>query len=370
MESLFVDGPVAYSCWVYRDPNRDDLATIIHNFGDIHRLYSGCSYTMAPKISIEELISETIAVANERGTVVDLFFETEQSDCYNSVTYSKYAMQLKGAMNRIAAKFSSCFCLTNALKKQECRENFPAGRFHAVDLRRVLGFSTPSKDWPEMEDKQSAHWIGFKTFVKNQIYRVENGNVRGKLLEMYQTIRGNFELKKDTVDSYNSIMDIYLLGRLFRSYDNIGGNLKSAFNNAAVKNAILYTGMRHKLQYDEFFKAIGALCVYEFQPIPQQLLHPRMLPFPQCVGVPVFKINNRRYYLPLYEDFTHTNYQEFKPRNIDATYAIKIEDIPVHSMTLPREFTRTMIPKKKYTMTTKRKREFDKGDGEKKKQRI
>ena len=88
-------------------------------------------------------------------------------------------------MNRIAAKFSSCFC-SNALKKQECRENFPAGRFHAVDLRRVLGFSTPSKDWPEMEDKQSAHWILFKTFVKNQIYRVEDGNVRDLQLKEYK----------------------------------------------------------------------------------------------------------------------------------------------------------------------------------------
>ena len=369
MESLMVDGPVSYSCWVYQDPNRNGLATIIHNFGDIHRLYSKCSYTIRSKISIEELISETIAVAKEKNSVVDLFFETEQSDCYNSVTYSKYAMQLRGAMNRIAAKFSSCFC-SNALKKQECRENFPAGRFHAVDLRRVLGFSTPSKDWPEMEDKQSAHWILFKTFVKNQIYRVEDGNVRGKLLEMYQTIKGNFELKKDTVHSYNHIMDIYLLGRLFRSYDNIGGKFKSAFNNAAVKTAILYTGNRHKLQYDDFFEAIGARRVYEFQPIPQQLLHPKMLPFAQCVEVPVFKISNRQYCLPLHEDFTHTNYQEFKPRNLDATYAIKIKHIPVHSMTLPRDFTRTMVPKKKYMMMTKRKREFDTNDGEKKKQRI
>jgi len=257
MESFMVDGPVAYSCWVYQDPNRDGRATIIHNFGDIHRLYSGCAHLSATKVSIEELISETIAIAQDKNAVVDLFLETEQCDCYSSVKYSKYAFQLRGAMNRVAAKFSSCFCLTNALKKQECRETFPAGRFHAVDLRRVLGFFTPSKDWPEMEDKQSAHWIGFKTFVKNQIYRVEDAIVRENLLEMYKKIKANFELKKDTVDTYNPIMDIYLLGRLFRSYDNIGGNLKTAFNNTAVKNAILYTGNRHKLQYDEFFKAIG-----------------------------------------------------------------------------------------------------------------
>jgi len=303
---LRVDGPVSYSCWVYR--NQAGRPTLIHNFGDIHVHGSGCS-TMNnnedPFMSIEKLIAGTMQLAhinNRRPLhkkVIDFFLEDARHECYNTIhKQSRSKMLNQGALNRLEREFAPCLCLTDM---RNCRLDFPAGRIHASDIRLVLGFAGGPvvKDWPEIEDKRSKTWKYFKYIVFNQIYHIKDKKIRKELSKMYSKIKAlsREELKKN---SYAPLMDIYLLGRLFRRYDEPypGQTPKSAFENAPVENAVIYSGDHHKNIYDIFFKKIGATLLYSFN---STYISPEV-GLAQCVKIPIFWARNISY-LPMVSDF-------------------------------------------------------------------
>ena len=308
---LRVDGPVSYSCWVYR--NKKDEPTLIHNFGDIHVHRSGCS-TMNnnedPFMSIEELIAGTMhhAYKNNRGpldkSIIDFFLEDARHECYRTIQkQSRSEMLNQGALNRLEREFAPCLCLTTRFRFR-CRLDFPAGRIHASDLRLVLGFShiegSVVENWPEIEDKRSDTWKRFKYTIFNQFLHVEDKKIINKLFEMYDEIQALSpeELKKKY---YTPLMDIYLLGRLFRKYEPYSFQKKKyAFNNAPVQNAVIYSGDNHKNIYDKFFREIGATLLYSFN---STYISPEVGPA-QCVKIPIF-INRARDspYLPMVSDF-------------------------------------------------------------------
>jgi len=303
---LRVDGPVSYSCWVYR--NKKDEPTLIHNFGDIHVHGSGCS-TMNnnedPFMSIEELIAGTMhhAHINNRTpldkSIIDFFLEDARHECYRTIyKQSRSEMLNQGALNRLEREFAPCLCLTDM---KNCRLDFPAGRIHASDIRLVLGFAGGPvvKDWPEIEDKRSDTWKRFKYTIANQIHHVVDKKIQNKLFKMFYQIKAlsREELQKN---SYAPLMDIYLLGRLFRSYEPlIDQNPKSAFHNAPVQNAVIYSGDHHKNIYDIFFRKIGATLLYSFN---GTYISPEV-GLAQCVKIPIFLSARKISYLPMVSDF-------------------------------------------------------------------
>ena len=372
---LRVDGPVSYSCWVYR--NKKDEPTLIHNFGDIHVHRSGCS-TMNnnedPFMSIEKLIAGTIRVAhiNNRPLhkqVIDFFLEDARHECYHNIhKQSRSEMLNQGALNRLERKFAPCLCLTGM---KNCRLDFPAGRIHASDIRLVLGFAGGPvvKDWPEIEDKRSDTWKAFKYTIINQIQHVVDEKILYKLFKMFYQIKALSpeELKKN---SYAPLMDIYLLGRLFRKYEPYPDQTpKSAFENAPVQNAVIYSGDHHKNIYDIFFRKIGATLLYSFN---STLINPEVGPA-QCVKIPIFLSARNISYLPMVSDFgknsiiygnfnnlnfvsIETEYDKFKNLNTQQiedssrNYAIEREENKEVNLLRPSQtlFYGQNLPRRKY----------------------
>ena len=324
---LRVDGPVAYSCWLYR--NQANQPTLIHNFGDVHVHRSGCS-TMKndedPFMSIEELIWETMHTAIGFD-VIDFFLEVARHDCYSNINKQPLSELLnQGAINRLENTFASCLCLADM---QTCQRFFPAGRIHASDIRSVLGFAGGPvvEDWPEIEDKQSDTWKGFKYIVTNQIYHVEDEIIRNELFKMYDEIKA-LSRKDLQKNSYAPLMDIYLLGRLFRSYKPYPDQKpKSAFDNAPVQNAVIYSGEHHKRIYDQFFRKIGTKKLYGFNsPIISENIG-----LAQCVKIPTFVNDRHRLYLPMVSDFetnpdiielAYNNFENLEQPPLYMNYAI------------------------------------------------
>jgi len=327
MESIMVDGPISYSCWLYTNP--EGRPTIIHNFGDNHILRSGCSGKQEAKgfVSIEKLISQTIVYAKELQSapelkkkipVVDFFLEAPLTDSYginleDSVLKRYGYRQFEdpplryGAINRLDDEFR--FCLSYSVNLTEkCRSKFPNGRIHAIDIRDVLGIiDEPGKLYiPDIEKKKSKTWQGFRFFVINQIFRVNDENVRNKLYKMYDEIKALSP--QELLYPYVSLMDIYLLGRLFRSYEPLPDqNLKSAFNNAPVQNAVIYSGNTHKKNYDKFFEKIGAVELYSFKS-PKDIYTPLSKKYhdrSQCIQIPIFR---GEYTLPMVEEFSDNKF--------------------------------------------------------------
>jgi len=316
-----VDGPISYSCWLYMYGGRP---TLIHNFGDEHLLRSGCSgknnFISEEFVSIEELISNTIDDAKKNETVIDLFLEGVRHNNYSHYYINELKLLHRGALNRLEYKFSSCLCLSED-KIEECRKKFPNGRIHAIDLRDVLGYN--KRVIPNIENKKSDTWIAFRSTVKNQIYRVEDADVREHLLKLYDSIKAlSQEQLQDNF--YSDLMDIYLLGRLFRRYDPpFNSKPKTDFNNSPVKNAVIYSGDNHKNIYDKFFKKIKAINLYSFNS-----------PFiinddieAQCVEIPTI-FNCLFFYnrLPMVEDFKNpgdiaNEYKDFEKKTLYRDYA-------------------------------------------------
>jgi len=181
---LRVDGPVAYSCWVYR--NQAGRPTLIHNFGDIHVHRSGCSIKDEDLyMSIEELIAETMHTAIDFD-VIDFFFEGARHECYNTIQKQPQSEMLnQGALNRLEREFAPCLCLANM---QRCQQGFPAGRIHASDIRKVLGMNDQFVI-PDIENKKSLAWKYFKYIVFNQINHIKDKKIRKELSKMYSKIK-------------------------------------------------------------------------------------------------------------------------------------------------------------------------------------
>jgi len=275
MESMMVDGPISYSCWLYTNP--EGRPTIIHNFGDIHHLRSGCSGKQEAKgfVSIEKLISQTMFYDFEHpNLVVDFFFEAPRTDNYGldymvkgfyGFKTNNKPLLSQGAGNRLDNKFRDCLSVGSEFL-EKCRKNFPSGRIHAIDIRDALGIDdNKNRLIVDMENKKSDNWQFFEILVKNQIFRVEDDNVRNELYELYDDIEA-LSSRELYIQTYVSLMDIYLLGRLFRSYEPLPDQKpKTAFHNAPVQNAVIYSGNTHKKNYDIFFRKIGAVELYSFK---------------------------------------------------------------------------------------------------------
>jgi hypothetical protein len=381
MESMMVDGPISYSCWLYTNP--EGRPTIIHNFGDLHRLTSGCSGKQEAKgfVSIEDLISETMSKFENPNLVVDFFFEAPRTDnygldygvngCYGFKTIDKPLLS-QGAMNRLENKFRNCLSVGSEFLKK-CSKDFPSGRIHAIDIRDALGINDNQYDYiVYMENKKSDNWQFFKILVKNQIFRVEDENVYNKLYELYKIIKA-FSYKELYKQTYVSLMDIYLLGRLFRSYvPLLGQKQKTGFNNAPVQNAVIYSGNTHKKNYDIFFRKIGAVELYSFKS-PKMYKLSNMskmsktdnnLDRHQCVQIPVFLFDGTESRtLPIVEEFwndpdTIVNaYKQFneKYRNLSKNrlhrhYSIDRKEARVQQQAYHWNgtFENLKIPKKKF----------------------
>jgi len=320
---LRVDGPVSYSCWVYR--NQAGRPTLIHNFGDIHVHRSGCSTKEDLYMSIEELIAETMHTAIDFD-VIDFFFEGARHECYNTIQKQPRSEMLnQGAINRLEREFAPCLCLANM---QRCQQGFPAGRIHASDIRIVLGMNDQFVI-PDIENKKSLAWKYFKYIVFNQIYHIKDKKIRKELSKMYSEIKAlsREDLQEHT---YTPLMDIYLLGRLFRSYEPLPDQTpKYAFHNAPVQNAVIYSGDYHKNIYDKFFNEIGAEILYSFNsPEISKEVGPA-----QCVRIPTLVNDRYRLYLPMVSDFEN----EEHPETIESLYKRFENKPPLYNYAITKE---------------------------------
>jgi len=76
--------------------------------------------------------------------------------------------------------------------------------------------------------------------LKKQINKIKNAVVKDKIYKIY------YDFFKKTYSQYlPELMDIYLLSRLFRTYET-----------APIKNVIIYSGTEHMLNYNKFFREL------------------------------------------------------------------------------------------------------------------
>lgn len=137
-------------------------------------------------------------------------------------------------------------------RDESCDHKYPNVRFHLIDLRRIIAVIAGNKFFNidtlissifHNNDEESIKIQFFiKSFLMKQIGKIKNVIVKNKIFEMYVDFFKNKLSKNYLMD----LMDIYLLSRLFRTYE---------IN--PIKNVIIYSGADHMLNYERFFKELG-----------------------------------------------------------------------------------------------------------------
>jgi hypothetical protein len=278
VQKVLVSGPASYSILSYKDKHGyNDL--IVHNFGDTHVLHTECKDSSK---RIQEVMDDTFKYYQEHhpDEKIDVFIETGY---YMNTKDSK---STKIYIHDLSWYYSDCYNPhsdpTKLFERDEsCDHKYPNVRFHLIDLRRIIAVIAGNKFFNidtltssifHNNDEESIKIQFFiKSFLMKQIGKIKNVIVKNKIFEMYV----DFFKNKLSDDSLIKLMDIYLLSRLFRTYEIY-----------PIKNVIIYSGASHTLNYDRFFKELGYLgekvgfqTCFSFKEIDKDGL------FTQCIAV-------------------------------------------------------------------------------------
>ena len=258
--TVLVNGPVSFYIFVSPDQKK-----YIYLFGDVHTKESGCDKSKQ-FIRLENLIRNTIRIHSDK--IIDVFLETPIfRDTFNN-----------SFMSELVRSFILDKCtLPYTFYPDTCKKTYPNARFHSTNIRwsyikrpelsKMLKSSTP--------DMEILDFIS--ETVTRQILAVEDELIQAKLLEIPATIH------TDKSDKLSPLMDVYLLGRLFRSYRSCGfkediKDKKVDFDNEDVNYAIVYTGNAHTDSYCDFLLSIDYALLYEVN---------KTKPYTQCIEIPV-----------------------------------------------------------------------------------
>jgi hypothetical protein len=295
-----VSGPTRYDYIIYQDK-------VIHNIGDVHRYYDSCEDEKT--ITVEELLDATIA--HHADEIIDIFFECGPQDVIK--TEEEDVPPIDSYISQLHHHFNLCFVnkdgKTGFYRTRACDEKYPNVRFHLIDFRQfIIQFLKKKTHIPFDEYIMNMYYYGtdsvnlhvyIRTMFNNQYRAIEDESIIEKLELMYKDMIHKiqsipFEQFYDNFSSKTTfilmtLMDIYLLARMFRRYDSDS----PSFKNATPNKIIIYSGMYHTHNYNEFLKQIGGEVVmhsgsYEFPRI--DTLVDRAGPMvTQCISIPVIQ---------------------------------------------------------------------------------
>jgi hypothetical protein len=250
VQKVLVSGPVSYSILSYKDKSGyNDL--IVHNFGDAHVRETECKDSSK---RIQEVMDDTFKYYQEHhpDEKIDVFIETGYY--MNTTDFKSGEIYLHDLLGYYSDCYNPHSDPTKLFErdKKSCDHKYPNVRFHLIDLRYIIGVIAGNKFFNintltssifHNNDEESIKIQFFiKKFLLKQIYKIENVVVQNKIFEMYVDF---FKNKLPEVPLMK-LMDIYLLSRLFRTYEKY-----------PIKNVIIYSGAFHALNYDRFFKELG-----------------------------------------------------------------------------------------------------------------
>ena len=238
IQTVLVSGPVSYSVLSYIEDGYNDL--IVHNFGDKHVRHTECNGSSK---KLQEVMDDTFKYYQEHhpDEKIDVFIEG--GSYYLDKKDDNYLKELLGY-------YSECYNPhtepTKLFERDKlCDDKYPNVRFHLIDLRKIIANKLFDVDilrsviFPNNEDNLKLQ-IFIKNFLKKQINKIKNAVVKDKIYKIY------YDFFKKTYSQYlPELMDIYLLSRLFRTYET-----------APIKNVIIYSGTEHMLNYNKFFREL------------------------------------------------------------------------------------------------------------------
>lgn len=249
VQTVLVSGPVSYSILSYvEEDGCNDL--IVHNFGDRHVRHTECDGSSK---KLQEVMDDTFKYYQEHHPAekIDVFIEAgSYMNTKNFKSGENYLADLFGY-------YSDCYNPhsdpTKLFERDEsCNDKYPNVRFHLIDLRDIIAVIAGYKNFNietltssifHNNDEESIKIQFFiKRFLMKQINKIKNVVVKNKLFEMYVDFFKN-KLSKNYL--LIDLMDIYLLSRLFRTYE---------IN--PIKNVIIYSGADHMLNYNKFFREL------------------------------------------------------------------------------------------------------------------
>ena len=296
-----VSGPVRYDKIIYQDK-------VIHNFGDVHNYNYSCEDKKS--ITMEKLLDATIA--HHPDEIIDIFFEhgplnvpdDGQSYVYHSTNY----------MSQLFSHYHLCFLNKNGKtgvhRTKACDEKYPNVRFHVIDFRQFIIQFLKTKTHARYDEYiMNMYYYGvdsvnlheyIRIMFNNQYRAIEDKSIIIKLEKMYTDMIHKiqsipFPKLFSNFSAYSTfilmtLMDIYLLARMFRRYDSDSPK----FKNATPQKIIIYSGMFHTHTYTEFLKEIGGEVVmhsgsYEFFTFDTCLSYIDTNALIQCISIPVIK---------------------------------------------------------------------------------
>jgi len=272
-----VNGPVSFYAFVSPD-SPDQKKKYIYLFGDVHSKKSRCEGSYPPFIRLEDLIRNTIRIHSNK--IIDVFLETAIS---RSTFNDNFMSELVYSFI-----FKDGCTLPYTFYPDTCKQKYPNARFHSANIRWSY---VPRPELYKMlkspsPDMKIIDLITEK--LRRQILAIKDEAIQLKLYEMLKTIHKKPKSDKSsfhkepiyTEDKLSPLMDVYLLGRLFRSYGTEKGikDKKVDFDNEDVNYAIVYTGNAHTNYYCTFLYEIGYELLYE---VNKEKL------YSQCIEIPL-----------------------------------------------------------------------------------
>ena len=280
--TYLVNGPVSFYAFVSPD-SPDQKKKYIYLFGDVHSKKSGCEGDRSdpPFIRLEDLIRNTIRIHSNK--IIDVFLET-------AISRSTFNDNF---MSELVQSFILDECtLPYTFYPNTCKQKYPNARFHSANIRwsyvprpklyKMLKSPSPDMKIIDLITKK----------LGKQIFAIKDKAIQLKLYEILETIHKKPKSDKSsfhkepiyTEDKLSPLMDVYLLGRLFRSYDTKKGikDKKVDFGNEDVNYAIVYTGYAHTFFYRKFLHELGYKEVYEVKQIDL-----KTRTYSQCIEIPL-----------------------------------------------------------------------------------
>lgn len=266
--TYLVNGPVSFYAFVSPD-SPDQIKKYIYLFGDVHLKKSGCEGDGSdpPFIRLEDLIRNTIRIHSNK--IIDVFLETPIS--------KRFAFN-HSFMSELVYSFILDGCtLPYTFYPDTCKQKYPNARFHSANIRWSY---VPRPELYKMLKSPSPDMKIIDLITEKlgrQILAIKDEAIQLKLCKILKTIHKDPFYKGDKL---SPLMDVYLLGRLFRSYGTEKGikDKKVDFDNEDVNYAIVYTGNAHTNYYCTFLHEIGYELLYE---VNKEKL------YSQCIEIPV-----------------------------------------------------------------------------------
>ena len=300
-QKIFIEGPVGVSEYFSKN-----MAKHIYLFSDLHHKDKICTDVNIRRVHINDFLVSTLT--DNADKVIDFYLEADfHSKRLDEIGKNYKTSKEPSYLKDVRLKFNSCFLLCKDKVEKLCK--YKNVRFHYSDVRVSMHFLMKLRrlenilrklhdvnvnsliltscikksafDLLEESTEMSLDHILDISKVNKQFNHINDSNIRGMIIEywmklgnikytnMINTLRelSSYELPRynifkqhklisDHMKNLSSlpvfVMDAYLIGRMFRSFDqNILNYSKDP------KFIIVYAGREHIKNYADFFEYIG-----------------------------------------------------------------------------------------------------------------